>query len=580
VIILCVIEFLGLAGVLAWHGRHDEVEFLSKDFFGDYSVISCARSGDCFFSIILLEIARCILFILFYLVGRTKTLALLYIVCTVEAVFSIFEGVYGYVLEEKVFLDKTILLSWTLFISLAYLGSVFNIKYRLLQNIKENWEEKRSSKIKYTPRVPKGFRPDEEAPFHIQENSPLLKSLEHSVVLRSSTIIEDRLARSISKDEILSVNYDNNTTTFVDDATMYSAISHQKSLPLPLDNRQVTSPTSSTPKKVVPSIPRLVALMLSDVDGVPVKDIKYRFKMYKEVFTGADAVSWLVTKLEKHATTRQEAVALCQSLLDSGYIDDVYSNNPVVFEDSQTVFYRFSDSLFLKLPVHSLETRNSYAANIHEPTQYSNYSYYSSNYRPQPRQHQLSESLPSVESGTYRQPRNDNNQESDEETPKVVVREPEAPTVQTEQATEATPETPQEPSTESLVPKRHSSSSVEVPLAGEPADTDNADQGKPQMPQRISPALQRFVAEMRNPADGILLKDRRYYVSETQFIIFKKCFVASEAVDWLMNKRGIQEREHAVKILQKLMAAGVIQHVQDKPVFQDDPNFFLRFKEA
>ena len=66
-----------------------------------------------------------------------------------------------------------------------------------------------------------------------------------------------------------------------------------------------------------------------------------------------------------------------------------------------------------------------------------------------------------------------------------------------------------------------------------------------------------------------------WYVLRRSFLTRK----GSEAVDWLMNKRAIQEREHAVKIMQRLMTAGVIHHVQDKPVFQDDANFFLRFKE-
>jgi hypothetical protein len=49
-------------------------------------------------------------------------------------------------------------------------------------------------------------------------------------------------------------------------------------------------------------------------------------------------------------------------------------------------------------------------------------------------------------------------------------------------------------------------------------------------------------------------------------------------VDWLIKNKNLQERDHAVKIGQKLMTAGVFRHVADTLPFLDG-FYFYRFKE-
>jgi hypothetical protein len=50
-----------------------------------------------------------------------------------------------------------------------------------------------------------------------------------------------------------------------------------------------------------------------------------------------------------------------------------------------------------------------------------------------------------------------------------------------------------------------------------------------------------------------------------------------EFVDWLIKNKELAEREHAVKIGQKMMAAGLFHHVTEKLPFLDG-YYFYRFK--
>jgi potassium-dependent mechanosensitive channel len=74
---------------------------------------------------------------------------------------------------------------------------------------------------------------------------------------------------------------------------------------------------------------------------------------------------------------------------------------------------------------------------------------------------------------------------------------------------------------------------------------------------------------MRGPS-GVEIKDRRYLVN-----IYPKCFVGSEAVDWLVRNQRTT-KEGAVRIGQLLVNRGIIHHVLDEHSFEDK-NLFYRF---
>ncbi len=83
--------------------------------------------------------------------------------------------------------------------------------------------------------------------------------------------------------------------------------------------------------------------------------------------------------------------------------------------------------------------------------------------------------------------------------------------------------------------------------------------------------IKNLIAKMRGE-DGLEIKTRRY-----QLKLYKRCFVGSEAVDWLVNYLKIS-RTQAVAIGKKLVHKKVIHHVTDEHSFKDE-NLFYRFYE-
>ena len=89
--------------------------------------------------------------------------------------------------------------------------------------------------------------------------------------------------------------------------------------------------------------------------------------------------------------------------------------------------------------------------------------------------------------------------------------------------------------------------------------------------------MRNFVKEMRDPNKGISIKDRIHHLSATEFTTFERCFVGTEFVDWLVNNKNLYEREHAVKIGQKMNQAGLFHSVNHNlPLL--DGFYFYRFK--
>ncbi len=78
-----------------------------------------------------------------------------------------------------------------------------------------------------------------------------------------------------------------------------------------------------------------------------------------------------------------------------------------------------------------------------------------------------------------------------------------------------------------------------------------------------------LVTQMRGK-DGLEIKDRRYGLS-----FYSKCFVGSEAVDWLIQTQKAT-REEAMRIGQMLVELGMIHHVTDEHPFEDE-HLYYRF---
>jgi len=78
---------------------------------------------------------------------------------------------------------------------------------------------------------------------------------------------------------------------------------------------------------------------------------------------------------------------------------------------------------------------------------------------------------------------------------------------------------------------------------------------------------QAIVSQMRGPS-GVEIKDRRSNLKS-----FDKCFVGSEAVDWLMEYEKAT-REEAILMGKLMVSERLIHHVLDEHGFKDGPLFY------
>jgi hypothetical protein len=109
---------------------------------------------------------------------------------------------------------------------------------------------------------------------------------------------------------------------------------------------------------------------------------------------------------------------------------------------------------------------------------------------------------------------------------------------------------------------------AEADAALDPNATDLSELG----PEDWSDAELAAVAEkMRGPM-GVPVEDRRYLLS-----VYRRCFVGSEAVDWLADHAGLT-RSEAVTVGQRLVDLGRIRHVLAEHGFRDG-HYFFRFRE-
>jgi hypothetical protein len=79
------------------------------------------------------------------------------------------------------------------------------------------------------------------------------------------------------------------------------------------------------------------------------------------------------------------------------------------------------------------------------------------------------------------------------------------------------------------------------------------------------------VAEkMRGPM-GVSIADRRHLLS-----VYRRCFVGSEAVDWIADHAGLTRAE-AATVGQRLVDLGWVRHVLGEHGFRDG-HYFFRFR--
>ncbi|BAM79760.1 similar to guanine nucleotide exchange factor [Cyanidioschyzon merolae strain 10D] len=84
--------------------------------------------------------------------------------------------------------------------------------------------------------------------------------------------------------------------------------------------------------------------------------------------------------------------------------------------------------------------------------------------------------------------------------------------------------------------------------------------------------LEQVYNRLRDSQTGLQLADRRW-----RLITYSRCFVGSEAVQWMQINLGIS-REEAIDLGQRLMDAGLFHHVTYSEPFRDG-NFFYAFQE-
>jgi len=72
-------------------------------------------------------------------------------------------------------------------------------------------------------------------------------------------------------------------------------------------------------------------------------------------------------------------------------------------------------------------------------------------------------------------------------------------------------------------------------------------------------------------SDGVAIHDRRHLLRW-----YPRCFVGSQAVDWLVHNEGLT-RDEASHVGKLLFDRGDVHHVLDEHVFRDD-HLFYRFR--
>jgi len=78
---------------------------------------------------------------------------------------------------------------------------------------------------------------------------------------------------------------------------------------------------------------------------------------------------------------------------------------------------------------------------------------------------------------------------------------------------------------------------------------------------------------LKDPNEGLARKTRKYKKQE-----YKKAFIGSEAVDWMVSKMRIKTRKAAVQLGETLLHRGIIEHVSHSEPFLDSKTSYYRFR--
>ena len=74
----------------------------------------------------------------------------------------------------------------------------------------------------------------------------------------------------------------------------------------------------------------------------------------------------------------------------------------------------------------------------------------------------------------------------------------------------------------------------------------------------------------KNLHDSLEIKDRNYMLKT-----YKSCFVANEAIDWLVkNEESIKTRNDAIELCQLLMRANIIYGINGDNTFKDNTSYY------
>jgi len=291
---------------------------------------------------------------------------------------------------------------------------------------------------------------------------------------------------------------------------------------------------------VIPSYPRLVALLLDPVTGIRLSDKKHRFKSYFRCFSGRELIDWLMINLPSVASSRSIGMEIGNQLIHCGYIEPL--NSTLVFLDSEIGFYAFTNQVDKSLPVHRLNPKH--VSSLSEDSN-------SSDFEERNFDHEEEQTSPFIP-----EPRiSSSNDSSNRHTISVSSRSTNSSNINVQTTTISNE-------------VREGTSKIYMSSHEDP---------EPKPKRKVSPLFQNFMNEMRDPNTGISIKDRKQHLSARSYTTFHKCFLGSDAVDWIVKKMNLEDRKLAVKIGKKMIEGDIIHHVLDKLPFLDSDDFY-RFR--
>ena len=120
--------------------------------------------------------------------------------------------------------------------------------------------------------------------------------------------------------------------------------------------------------------------------------------------------------------------------------------------------------------------------------------------------------------------------------------------------------------------KRYKKENILEVLGSETASKESSKSSNSKSTSDLSRISIRQIASTMRSEKGVDIKTRRYKLK-----LYQRCFVGNEAVDWIVKQTKVS-RLDAVKIGQKMIDKGLIDHVTSEHQFKDE-NLFYRFNE-